>query len=128
MIRLIRALLLILLTSLSAKADPSALLAYSLREAERQLKGGTPAEGQLVELGGIKRVVGLVYDRENQDVILVGRTDSLGAPLDLSNLVVAMRSVLQNQWRAASIDPTPETQTTQNQKVRCDGDIANTKS
>src|SRR5947209_6825214 len=83
--------------------------AFSMRETEQRLR----SNGLTTELGtvaGIKRLLGAVYDRNNSDVILVGYRHPDGEPLDLNDLVAALRALLVgHQWPLVSIDRTPET-------------------
>jgi hypothetical protein len=102
-------------------------LAFSLKEAARQLKEGRRT-AELMELGGITRLSGMVYDGQNNDFIMVGLV-KLGEPrLNLDDLVVAVRArLLKEEWPSVSIDKTPEMMKTGKQLVRFGGGVENTK-
>ena len=109
-----------------ALADGS-FAAYSLAAAERQL-GASPGEAITVDLGGITRLAGMVYDAANQDLILVGQIQRGEPKITLDDLVVALRArLVEHAWPLVSIDRTPETRTTGEQQVRMDGGIARTQ-
>jgi len=104
------------------------LVAFSLSEAERRLWAHQGVPSPIASLGGMTRLVGLVYDRERRDPILIGRTEASRPPLDLDSLVVAMRAVLvRQQWPLVSVDPTADTITTGQQTVRLEGGIADSR-
>lgn len=111
---------------------PSApYVAFSLKVArERVQQAGADFRSQAPEvwlLGGINRLRGFVYDRDNDDLILVGAIEAGRAPLTLDDLVVALRArLLLGEWPLVSIDPTPETEKTQLQDVRWKGGIGGT--
>jgi len=114
--------------SLSSTALAGSIRAFSLREANRLGEEGAGDHEELRSLGGITRFVGMVFDRESSDVILIGkvRTDQPGATLD--DLVVALRCRLKtNEDPLVSIDPVEETRQTGQQKVRFEGGIAHTQ-
>ena len=79
-------------------------------------------------LGNITKIRGLVYDRENKDIILVGERGSERSILTLDDLVVALRArFVYGKWPLVSIDPTPDTQKTNMQIVRFEGGIEETQ-
>ena len=101
-------------------------VAYSLREAIFQTRNGLSSDN-LLKLGSITRVAGMVYDREGRDVILVGIADGTLPSATFDDFVVALRArLLHNSWPLVSIDPVPEPDESKNQMVRFDGQIANT--
>jgi len=86
-----------------------------------------PSSAELVTLGGITRIAGMVYDREGGDIILVGLAYPGLPEATLDDLVVALRArLLYESWPCVSIDPVPETQTTALQTVHFDGHIEDT--
>lgn len=97
----------------SARID----LAVSVRAMERELeecasRGRCRPEQRTFQ--GLTRIAGLVVDRRNNDLVLVGTADAALAPLDIDDFVVAIRNVFgayaeQNTITApaVSIDPDP---------------------
>lgn len=122
--KLLRSLALFL--ALAATASAARFVAYSMREAENRLRQSAVRSGELVELGGITRLAGMVYDSATKDWIVVGQVGK-GQKTSLEHLVVALRSVLVHKtWPAVSIDKTPDSDRTRLQSVRFEGGIANT--
>ena len=106
-------------------------VAFSLKVArERIEKAGDDfrqSEPDIWLLSGINRIRGFVYDRGNDDLILVGAIEPDRAPLTLDDLVVALRSRFRyGEWPLVSIDPTLDTKETQMQHVRFEGGIRGT--
>lgn len=102
--------------------------AFSLREADRLLGEGHMTTGELETLGGITRFVGMVFDRENGDIILVGKVREDLPPVTIDDLVVALRCrLLSGQYPCVSIDMTDATAETGMQEVRFVGDIGQTQ-
>lgn len=106
-------------------------VAFSLAEAARRIAGVNEADDYrllypaLYELGGIRRVYGLVYDRDSDDVILVGRADTRRRPLTIDDLAVALRArFTHGEWPLVSIDP-PKSGSAQ--PVRFGGGLENTQ-
>lgn len=92
------------------EASEEPFIAFSLREATRLAAAGPARSSELLTLGGITRVLGMVHDPQAKDVILVGRAlkGQPGARFD--DLVVALRTrLLHDQWPMVSIDPTEDT-------------------
>jgi len=103
-------------------------LAYSLGEAENLLKQKSTAAPELLELGSMTRIIGVVYDQENRDWLLVGLVNPGNPKIHLDDLVVALRSVMvHKQWPRVSIDKTPDTKTTGRQAVVFAGGVAGTR-
>lgn len=109
-------------------------IAFSLSAAQKTAKnlpiGSNLKElhPKILELGGIRRFSGLVYDREYKDLILVGRSDSLLKPLTLDDLVVALRArFIHNEWPTVSIDPVDDSTDDAAQTVRFEGGIKDTQ-
>ncbi len=117
--------LVILFSSQVVKAGPFA--AYSLREAERQIRESGSATAEVIELGGISRLAGLVYDTAANDLIIVGQINNGERKITLNDFVVALRALaIHKEWPLVSIDKTPQTDKTGRQLVRFEGGIANT--
>jgi tetratricopeptide (TPR) repeat protein len=105
-----------------------ALKAFSLREANRLVKEGKTDAPDLANLGGITRIVGMVFDRDTSDVILIGKVRGDMPPASLDDLVVALRSRLAKpQYPKVSIDMVEETAKTGMQQVRFEGGIEETQ-
>ena len=126
-----RLLTLAVFLCLAARASANQYTAFSLKVAQQRIeKAGEnwrQTEPEVLNLGGINKVEGFVYDTATMDLILVGDHESDRATLTLDDLVVALRARFRyNEWPLVSIDPTPETKTTQMQHVRFEGGIENT--
>jgi len=101
--------------------------AFSLREADKLLQDGAGSQ-DLQHLGGITRLVGMVYDRENKDIILVGKTREDLPAITIDDLAVALRCrLLSDKYPCVSIDMTEETAQTGMQDVRFVGGIEHTQ-
>jgi len=124
---------LIAITAILALLFPSlveakAFLAYSMGQAQKRLLTADRPSTDVRELGGITRIAGMVYDRDRQDLIIVGQVIEKEPKLTLDDLVVAMRAVLVHQtYPLVSIDRTVDTATTGKQVVRFEGGVGNTK-
>ena len=115
-----------------AVATAAQYTAYSLKVAQQRIeKAGVSwreKEPEVFKLAGISRVEGFVYDRANNDLILVGEKDETRAALTLDDLAVALRARFRyNEWPLVSIDPTPDTKKTEMQHVRFEGGIEDTE-
>lgn len=103
-------------------------VAYSLRESEQLVKSKKTSVDGLLNVGGITRIVGIVHDTANQDVIIVGKKLAGLPQPSLDDLVVALRSRLVSAvWPMVSIDPTEDTGKNSLQSVRLRGGIENTQ-
>ena len=109
-------------------------IAFSLKVARDRIvstpkgKDFRKAHPEVFTLGGITKIRGLVYDRKNEDVILVGKRDPDRSILTLDDFVVALRArFIHGKWPLVSIDPTPETKKTDMQMVRFEGGIEDTQ-
>jgi hypothetical protein len=96
--------------------------AISLKVLQKRLKlyhtkGNYPKE--LLQLVGIKRIIGYVIDDANRDIILIGKVDTSLPPLHLEDFVVALRNAwlkyAKKRWftyyysnPGCSIDPNPK--------------------
>ncbi len=69
------------------------LLAVSLGGLQRALArcSGGPCNPDLLQLGGMNRVLGVLIDREPRDVVLIGLREPLRPPLQTDDLAVALR-------------------------------------
>jgi len=102
--------------------------AFSLREANLLLEGGNAVNEELMTLGGITRLAGMVFDRETGDVILIGKTRKDLPPTTIDDFAVALRCrLLKGQYPRVSIDMDEETAKTGMQEVRFEGGIEETK-
>jgi len=104
------------------------LIAFSLREAQRSLrKNHSQPDSTLITLGGITRLVGMVIDRESNDIILIGRKCTSLPPANIDDLVIALRArMVHDELPMVSIDPAENTHITGKQEVRFGGRIENT--
>ena len=96
--------------------------AVSLNGLQQALKACQPTNTctpDMLQLGGIRRLAGVIVDRDNRDLILYGRYDSDLPPLNLDDFVVALRNawlkyavlkgdVIEYSTPGCSIDPDPE--------------------
>ena len=115
----------VLLTDI-VQAGP--FIAYSLQEAERRLKSSMDISAELLEIGGITQIAGLVYDQSNEDLIIVGQVNKGNQKITLDDFVVAMRAVLlYNEYPLVSIDRTEDTPKTGKQIVHFKGKVENTR-
>lgn len=122
---IIRLAIAVLVCAAWAEGASDGLAAFSLKEAERSLRANGPNRVQAEQLGGLTRLLGLVYDRDDHDIILVGQREAGARSLDLPSLVIAMRAVLvRREWPLVSIDPGPDTARTRKQVVRLEGGLA----
>lgn len=102
-------------------------VALSLGQAEQLLANNGSATPELENLTGITRIVGMVFDEENRDVILVGHVVDGLPPSRLDDLVIALRAqLLHAEWPLVSIDPTPETPKNRLLTIQSRGGIENT--
>ncbi|MHC4952793.1 MAG: DUF1598 domain-containing protein [Planctomycetota bacterium] len=100
------------------------VVAVSLNEAERRLASGTGDPDLIRELCGIRVVLGMVYDRERRDVLIVGRRGPAvrSAPPTLDDIVTCLRAlVIRKKFPLVSLDVTPQTARTRRQAVRFEG-------
>jgi hypothetical protein len=101
--------------------------AFSLRTAERLLQEGTQ-KAKVRTLGGIRKVVAVVYDESRGDVVLVGEEGTGEQVGGMDELVMGLRAVLKyGQSPEVTIERTPETERTKRQEVRFEGGIANSR-
>jgi hypothetical protein len=111
-------LLLIILFLLCNPGKTESYLAFSLREAQRISRKTRQGNTELENLGGITRIIGMVHDRDTEDLIVLGQDCTQFPSIQLDDLVVALRSrLIYDEWPTVSIDPTPESSVTHLQKV-----------
>ncbi len=101
-------------------------IAYSLREACVQARAGRTTR-ELLGLGGLTRIGGMVYDRDSGDIILIGLAVPGQPEAGLDDLAVALRArLLYDEFPLVSIDPVEGTEKTKLQKVRFSGHLEDT--
>ncbi|MHB9075830.1 MAG: hypothetical protein ACYC6G_20195 [Desulfobaccales bacterium] len=102
-------------------------VAYSLKEAERRITVSGKTDQDVVNLGGITDLAGMVYYPDHHELIIVGKINDGKPPLYLDDLVVAMRALfIHKKYPLVSIDRTPETSQTKKQVVTFEGGLENT--
>jgi len=113
---------------------PGEYVAFSLNVAQNLITGVNAGRNyrvvypEVYNLGGINAIHGLIYDRQTQDLILVGKYDPERQPLTLDDFAVALRArFIHGKWPLVSIDPTEETKRTGMQTVRFEGGIEDTQ-
>lgn len=74
-------------------------------------------------LGDINDITGAVFDAKTQQVVLIGKKNSLSPPMDKDHFAVALRAIYSGEAPAVSIDPTGNPNVMQ---VRYFGQIGNT--
>lgn len=100
-------------------------IAYSMKEAEGRLKRSGRSAPEVLEMGGITRIAGMVYDPSHGDLIVIGQANAGEEKTSLDDFVVAIRAMgIHKAWPLVSIDKTAETQATGRQVVRFEGGIA----
>lgn len=109
-------------------AEGGPFVAFSLREAERQLKQAVGSSSEITQMGGITRLAALVHDPEHEDLIIVGQVNENEAQTNLDDFVVALRARLTyDGWPEVSIERTGSTEETGKQEVRFEAGIADTQ-
>jgi len=110
------------------KIKNNSFMAFSLREAQNTLKNNSiKKDSTLLTLGGITRISGMVIDRQNNDIILVGKRNNELPKANFDDFVVALRArLVHNELPMVSIDPNENTDKTGIQEVRFGGQIENT--
>lgn len=118
---------LIYIPLLASVSFANSYTAFSFKIAREQFKEyrNNP---QALNCAGITRPVALVYDTDNEDIILVGKKEEHQKPVSYDDWVVAARAILKNRKDpAVSIDRTKETDITKKQKVRFEGGLEDTQ-
>lgn len=104
----------------------SPFIAFSLKNAFNSIDNKNLLT-LIQTFGGITRFIGLVIDRESEDIILVGFKDDNSVKANFDDFVVALRSkIIHNEYPLVSIDPLTDSYTTRRQNVRFDGRLENT--
>ena len=127
---LLALLIILILTSpwLSQATVDNSYLAYSLKEAKHRLTSGEVGNRKLLEMAGLTHLAGVIYDEQNDDLIIVGQALPGYSPCRLDDLVVAMRSVLDlHEYPLVSIDRTENSHQTGKMAVRFQGGIKATR-
>ena len=103
-------------------------IAFSLREAQRLLEfPGAEKDSMLQKLGGITRLVGAVVDRENDDIILIGKKNSQLPFARFEDLLVALRSrIVFDELPMVSIDAPSKPERPEEQEIRFSKSIVGT--
>lgn len=109
---------------LSTSVEGNQFLAFSLDEAENRLGNASNESSEVRELGRITHLMGVVYDQQRDDLILVGELVE-GAPgIGLDDFVVCLRAeILAGSPPIVSIDLSSDTRATGMQIVRFEGGI-----
>jgi hypothetical protein len=71
--------------------------AISLKVLQEKLEDCMPGgryDQELLQLCGVRQLIGYVIDPANRDIILIGKIDSTSPPLELEDFVIALR----NAW------------------------------
>ena len=85
-------------------------IAYSLHNAEEELKSGLPSSNTLQTLGGITSIAGMVFDQETQDLILVGQVNPSQPVITLDDLAIALKvTLLDKELPVVSLEPRSDT-------------------
>lgn len=86
--------------------------AFSFKNARKQIESNRN-NSDAFNFAGITRSVALVYDTDNEDIILVGKKEANQRPIHHDDRVVAIRAILKNrQDPGVSIARTKETDIT----------------
>lgn len=102
-------------------------VAFSLSEAMTRAQNANRKDAAIKYLGGMTRVLGMVHDKEQGDIILVGRAVNSLPMARLDDLVVALRArIVYNEWPEVSIEPGKDSHTAGRQSVVFRGHIAHT--
>ena len=103
-------------------------VAYSMGAAERLARNSQFRDPDLKQVGNITRIAGIVYEKNTNDVIIIGQSIPGERCITLDDVVVGFRTRLKyNKWPLVSIDKNNETESTKKQAVRFDGGIQNTQ-
>jgi hypothetical protein len=102
--------------------------AVSLRETRAQIAAGGGEQGAIRSLAGITRPLVCVFDETTSDLIIVGECERDAKPLQIDDLVVAMRAVIKHKAAPlVSIDPPAPYTKTGDQPVRFAGHVEDTQ-
>ncbi len=100
-------------------------VAFSLRVVQQLMKDNDHRlDSAVYNIGGITRIVGVVIDRHNNDIILIGKKSSQAPAARFDDFVTALRArFIYDELPMVSIDPTPTSLITGKQEVRFGGHI-----
>lgn len=103
-------------------------IAFSLRETQAILKNKNASiDSSVLNLAGITRLAGMVIDRKNKDIILIGKKSSKLPEVTLDDFVTALRArLIHDELPMVSIDPVPNSAQTGMQQVRFAGHLDQT--
>jgi hypothetical protein len=103
-------------------------VAFSLREAQNLVRNkNSSVDSNVFSLGGITRLAGMVIDRRNKDIILIGEKTSQLPPARFDDFVTALRArIIYDELPMVSIDPIPNSSESGMQVVRFGGHIEQT--
>lgn len=111
-----------------AFAQAGTFVAFSLKEAQRQMQTQAPVDSNLLEVGGITRPFAVVYDADHDDMIIIGEAVAGEEGITLDDLVVAMRAVIVREvWPEVDMYVTTKNQSKNKQAIRYEGGIENTQ-
>src|SRR5207253_15180 len=80
-----------------------------LEQAERHRDRWDALPAEVRTPGGLARVHGFFLSPSGDDLLLLGRRDALGPPLEIDDLIVAVRAVWkEGRAPTCSLDPDPE--------------------
>lgn len=121
-------LVILLVTRVAGVDQTGYYLAFSLGEAERRT-GLAEHDLETVEaMGGISRLIGLVHDRDREDLVIVGWCDPNDQVVPLDHFVVALRAVhVLEESPMVSLDRTSATASTGQLEVRFRGGLQDTR-
>jgi hypothetical protein len=120
-LRLVMVAAVLVLVSPMAQASSRTFVAFSLRQAEKQLAAGSR---EVNELGGITEPVAFVYDAVNDDYLLVGVADPRKPAISLESFVAALRA---RETPEVSINPAQPGSDPHQQPVVFHGGLENTR-
>jgi len=114
-----------------AGARAGTFRAFSLKAAEEKIRAvgswWRVSQKDILYLGQINTLDGVVYDSSRGDIIVVGRHLDGRARLSLDDLVVALRARLRyNKWPLVRPDVTPESPKSRELFIRLEGGIEKT--
>jgi hypothetical protein len=111
----------------SSPASAGQFVAYSLGRAREQIRDADKVPDEVRNFAGITRPLGIVHDKANNEVILVGQVNGGEPAITLDDVAVALRAIFKyGQPPLVSIDRGPDTSATRKQHVRFAGGIENT--
>jgi len=114
--------------SKKANNSTNSFLAFSLKNASTIFRNDTLQKENIKILGGITKLLGMVYDKERDDIIIVGYKEKKNKnKLNIDDLITSIKSICINkQYPCVSIENTEGTERNSLQKVKFEGGINNT--